>query len=97
MDGLSFIIKKIVGVHKCFDILKNPEVSSSWIAEKLYSDIKSNPDIGTATMANLLKTKFSTATTRKRLYKDKRKALHIVKEDFKQSYKLLQDYAYVLL
>lgn len=48
-------------------------------------------------MADLLRMRFGTATTKKRLYRAKRLTLHVTKSDFTTAYTLLQDYPHIIL
>ncbi|KAH9681294.1 SWIM-type domain-containing protein [Citrus sinensis] len=98
VDKISFMIKTIKGgAHTCIPIIKNPETTSKWVAEKLFGAIKSNPGISSSSIASVLLSRFGTATNRRRLYRAKKRVLKMCEGDYINSYALLNDYANVLL
>ncbi|KAK9188109.1 hypothetical protein WN944_019508 [Citrus x changshan-huyou] len=98
VDKVTFQIKTLKGgEHKCKELFKNPEVTSRWIAQKLYGFISFNPDIGCESMSDELRKRFSCSTTKKRLYMAKKRVLKIADSDYTKSYAKLHDYANVLL
>ncbi|KAL9422372.1 hypothetical protein AB3S75_034609 [Citrus x aurantiifolia] len=98
VDKISLMIKTIKGgAHTCVPLIKNPETTSKWVAEKLFGVIKSNPGISSSSIAYVLLSRFGTATNRRRLYKAKKRVLKMCEGDYINSYALLNDYANVLL
>ncbi|KAH9770952.1 SWIM-type domain-containing protein [Citrus sinensis] len=98
VDKVTFQIKTLkCGEHKCKELFKNPEVTSRWIAQKLYGFISFNPNIGCESMSDELRKRFSCSTTKKRLYMAKKRVLKIADSDYTKSYAKLHDYANVLL
>ncbi|KAK9191190.1 hypothetical protein WN943_019801 [Citrus x changshan-huyou] len=94
VDKVTFQIKTLKGgEHKCKELFKNPEVTSRWIAQKLYGFISFNPDIGCESMSDELRKRFSCSTTKKRLYMAKKRVLKIADSDYTKSYAKLHDYA----
>ncbi|KAK9196561.1 hypothetical protein WN943_004690 [Citrus x changshan-huyou] len=98
VDKIHFMIKTIKGgAHTCIPLIKNPETTSKWVAEKLFGVIKSNPRISSSSIASVLLNRFGTATNRRRLYRAKKRVLKMCDGDYINSYALLNDYANVLL
>ncbi|KAH9674047.1 SWIM-type domain-containing protein [Citrus sinensis] len=98
VDKICFMIKTIKGgAHTCIPLIKNPETTSKWVAEKLFGVIKSNPRISSSSIASVLLNRFGTATNRRRLYRAKKRVLKMCDGDYINSYALLNDYANVLL
>ncbi|KAH9753370.1 SWIM-type domain-containing protein [Citrus sinensis] len=98
VDKISFMIKTIKGgAHTCVPLIKNPETTSKWVAEKLFGVIKSNPEISSSSIASVLLSRFGTATNRRRLYTAKKRVLKMCEGDYINSYALLNDYANILL
>ncbi|KAL9429088.1 hypothetical protein AB3S75_030989 [Citrus x aurantiifolia] len=98
VDKISFMIKTIKGgAHTCVPLIKNPETTSKWVADKLFGAIKSNPGISSSSIAFVLLSRFGTATNRRRLYRAKKRVLKMCEGDYINSYALLNDYANVLL
>ncbi|KAK9184652.1 hypothetical protein WN943_025003 [Citrus x changshan-huyou] len=98
VDKVSVEIRTLKGGdHKCKPVFKNLEVTSNWIAQKLYSSIINNPGIGSGAMSTELRKRFNTSTTKKRLYRAKKQVLHIADNDFAKSYARLHDYGNIIL
>ncbi|KAK9222772.1 hypothetical protein WN944_011209 [Citrus x changshan-huyou] len=56
VNKVTFQIKTLKGgEHKCKELFKNPEVTSRWIAQKLYGFISFNPNIGCESMSDELR------------------------------------------
>ncbi|KAH9696873.1 SWIM-type domain-containing protein [Citrus sinensis] len=99
VDKVSVEIRTLKGGdHKCKPVFKNLEVTSNWVAQKLYSSIINNPGIGSGAMSTELRKRFNTSTTKKRLYRAKKQVLQIADNDFaKSSYARLHDYGNIIL
>lgn len=98
VDRVTFMVRSISSKdHTCKRNLKNPEVTSDWIAKKIYTTIKNNLAIGSDALATELCRIFGVGTRKKRLYIAKKKALRMAVIDFTSSYTRLQDYDHILL
>ena len=93
MDKVSVEIRTLKGGdHKCKPVFKNLEVTSNWIAQKLYSSIINNPGIGSGAMSTELRKRFNTSTTKKRLSRAEKQVLQITDSDLakhKQDYMII--------
>ena len=84
MNKISIEIRTLKGGdHK--PVFKNLEVTSNWVAQKLYSSIINNPGNGLGAMSTELRKRFNTSTTKKRLYWAKKQVLQIADYDFAKS------------
>lgn len=83
--------------HTCERVMKNPEVTSSWAAQKLFATVKANPNIGSYAVAEELRKRFGITTRRKMSYCARQKALKMVASDYSKSYAKLNAYANMIL
>lgn len=83
--------------YTCKRKFKDPEVTSDWIAKKMFTIIKNNPSIGFDALSTDLCRIFSVETIKKRLFIAKKKVLKLVAVDFTSSYTRLQEYEHILL
>lgn len=63
--------------HKCDKVVINLKVTSGSVAKILYFVIKNNPGIGTFRISEELRIRYGTATTKRKLYAAKKRALKL--------------------
>lgn len=88
----TFVINTMVKEHKCFRALRNRQANSEWIAKEFLEKIKMNPHLEVKEMNEYLKDKYALSITRNQLYKEKWKALHILRGFLKDHYQKLRPY-----
>ena len=80
------------GDHKYKPVFKNPEVTSNWVSQKVYSSIINNLRIGSGAKSEELRKRFNTSTTKKRLCRAEKQVLQITDSDLakhKQDYMII--------
>lgn len=80
------------GDHKYKPVFKNPEVTSNWVSQKVYSSIINILRIESGAKSEELRKRFNTSTTKKRLSMAEKQVLQITDSDLakhKQDYMII--------
>ncbi|KAH7864667.1 hypothetical protein Vadar_032377 [Vaccinium darrowii] len=88
-DGITYKIKKLRSEHNCSRIVKNSDATSPWIAKKLLSSFRENPNMRIETMQEKLVEMYGIECSRSQLYRAKRKCMDEIEGKGNNQYKLL--------
>ncbi|TXG56831.1 hypothetical protein EZV62_018144 [Acer yangbiense] len=81
IDGVTFMIKTLLGHHNFHRVYNNKEAKVKWIAFKFEKLVKSNPSIDVKVIGDLLRESYKVSVDMHKLYRAKHKALkELVKE-----------------
>ncbi|KAH7838397.1 hypothetical protein Vadar_025863 [Vaccinium darrowii] len=92
-NGITYKIKKLRSEHNCSRIVKNSDATSPWIAKKLLTSFRENPNMGIDTMQEKLAEMYGIECSRSQLYRAKRKCMDEIEGKGSNQYKLLPTYA----
>ncbi|KAJ4978547.1 hypothetical protein NE237_009327 [Protea cynaroides] len=96
-DGHTFKVKKYIFPYSCGRVEKNKTASSAWIAQKLGSRLKIDPEMKVKSMEATTKARYGIKPSRGQLYRARLMAKDESLSNFKQSYASLQKYGESLL
>ncbi|XP_043714975.1 uncharacterized protein LOC122663364 [Telopea speciosissima] len=96
-DGITFAIKIFTPTHTCVKLVRNKEVSARWIAGKIGSKIRSDPDMSMKTMEQLLSDQYALDTCNMQLYRAKWIALGEDSSSHKKTFRRLESYADMIM
>jgi len=91
-DGVTYQVKTIKGKHCCKRQLDNPTVTCSWIAKKLFHDVKVEPNISVTGMSKILMRKFNLHKKHNTIWRAKVKILRLIKGNHEDGFNLLARY-----
>lgn len=96
-DKLSFMIKTYNDHHTCTQVRSNSLATPTWLAQHLLESFKIHPDMDIKAMRAEIKLRFGLDIDNRRLWKARAKARILNEGDYVESFKMLRDYAMMVL
>ncbi|KAJ4974525.1 hypothetical protein NE237_007699 [Protea cynaroides] len=95
-DEVTFMVKSYYPDHTCSRLLKNSNATSTWIATKLASKLRTDPDMKTESIHAALNAKYGINPHKQQLYRARKIARQETEGSFKISYAQLPKYGELL-